>query len=110
MPVTLAQIGIQSVDITLAESVEVSAKVEAKPLLDKNGRFADGAAFDPTSDFSLKGRGDLPAGLAVGTDGGSNVDGLFAGGVTIISSVKEMEKNDDWNAWECSGQNFPNAA
>lgn len=78
MPVTLAHIGIQSVDITLAESVEVSAKVEAKPLLDKDGRFADGAAFDPTSDFSLKGRGDLPAGLAVGTDGGSNVDGPSA--------------------------------
>ena len=109
MPVTLTNIGIQSVDITLAESVELSAKVEAKPLLDKDGKFADGAAFDPTSDFSLKGRGDLPAGLAVGSDGGADVDGLFAGGVTIIASVKEMEKNDDWNSWECSGQNFPNA-
>ncbi len=39
MPVTLAQIGIQSVDITLAESVEVSAKIEAKPLLDKDIRI-----------------------------------------------------------------------
>jgi len=110
MPVTLTKIGIQSVDLTLAESVEVSAKVETKPLLDKDGRFADGAAFDPTFDFSLKGRGDLPAGIAVGTDGGSQVDGLFPGGVTIVASVKEMDKNDDWNAWECSGQNFPNAA
>ena len=110
MPVTLTKIGIQSVDITLAESVEVSAKVETKPLLDKDGRFADGAAFDPTSDFSLKGRGDLPAGIAVGTGGGVEVDGLFPGGVTIVASVKEMDKNDDWNAWECSGQNFPNAS
>jgi hypothetical protein len=110
MPVTLTKIGIQSIGLTLAESVEVSAKVETKPLLDKDGKFADGAAFDPTSDFSLKGRGDLPAGLAVGTDGGSDVEDLFAGGVTIISSVKEQEKNDDWNSWECSGQNFPNAS
>ena len=67
MPVTLNNIGIQSLGITLAESVEVSAKVEAKPLLDKDGKFADGAAFDPTSDFSIKGKGDLPAGLAVGS-------------------------------------------
>jgi len=110
MPVTLANIGIQSVDITLAESVEVSTKLETKPLLDKDGKFADGAAFDPTSDFSLKGRGDLPAGLAVGSDGGGDIGDLFAGGVTIVSSVKEMEKNDDWNSWECSGQNFPNAS
>jgi hypothetical protein len=109
MPVTLAKIGIQSVDLTLAESVEVSAKVESKPLMDKDGRFADGAAFDPTMDFSLKGRGDLPAGLSIGTSSGGAA-GLFTGGVTIIANVKELEKNDDWNAWECSGQHFPNAS
>lgn len=109
MPVTLTQIGIQSVDITLAESVEVTAKIETKPLLDKDGKFATGAAFDPTSDFSVKGRGDLPVGLAIGSDGGSDIEGLFNTGITILTSVKESEKNDDWNAWECSGQNFPNA-
>ena len=110
MPVTLTKIGIQSIGLTLAENVEVSAKIETKPLLDKDGKFADGAAFDPTSDFSLKGRGDLPAGLAVGTGGGNNIEGLFTGGVTSSSSVKESEKNDDWNGWECSGQHFPNAS
>ena len=108
MPVTLNAIGIQSVDLTLAESVEVSRKVETKPLIDKDGRFADGKAFDPTGDFSIKGRGDLPAGVTVGTDGGLAVAGI-SGGVTLITSVKEGQKNDDWNTWECSGQNFPNA-
>jgi len=109
MPVTLAKIGIQSVDLTLAEGVEVSVKVEAKPLKDKDGKFADGAAIDPISDFSIKGRGDLPAGLAIGTSSGGAA-GLFTGGVTIIANVKELERNDDWNAWECSGQHFPNAS
>ena len=61
MPVNLDNIGIQSVDLTLAESVEVTRKLETKPLLDSHGRFADGKAFDPTMEFSLKGRGDLPA-------------------------------------------------
>jgi hypothetical protein len=107
MPVNLDNIGIQSVDLTLAESVEVTRKVDTKPLLDKQGRFADGKAFDPTMEFSMKGRGDLPAGIAVGT----NDVGIasISGGVTIVTSVKEGQKNDDWNTWECSGQNFPNA-
>ena len=52
----------------------------------------------------------MAAQIPEGAAGFRHGDGLFAGGVTIISSVKEMEKNDDWNAWECSGQNFPNAA
>ena len=107
MPVNLDNIGIQSVDLTLAESVEVTRKVDTKPLLDSQGRFADGKAFDPTMEFSMKGRGDLPAGIAVGT----NDVGIasISGGVTIVTSVKEGQKNDDWNTWECSGQNFPNA-
>jgi hypothetical protein len=107
MPVNLDNIGIQSVDLTLAESVEVTRKVDTKPLVDKQGRFADGKAFDPTVEFSLKGRGDLPAGIAVGIN---DVEiASISGGVTIVTSVKEGQKNDDWNTWECSGQNFPNA-
>ncbi len=107
MPVNLDNIGIQSVDLTLAESVEVTRKVDTKPLLDKQGRFADGKAFDPTMEFSMKGRGDLPAGIAVGIN---DVEiASISGGVTIVTSVKEGQKNDDWNTWECSGQNFPNA-
>lgn len=109
MPVTLNAIGIQSVELTLAESVDVSRKVETKPLLDKDGRFADAKAFDPTGDFSIKGRGDLPAGVAVGTDGDLAIAGI-AGGVTLITSVKEAQKNDDWNTWECSGQHWPGAS
>lgn len=109
MPVNLDAIGIQSVELTLAESVEVTRKVETKPLLDKDGRFADAKAFDPTSEFNIKGRGDLPAGIAAGTDGGLDIAGI-SGGVTIVTSVKEGQKNDDWNTWECSGQNFPNAS
>jgi len=57
------QLDLQFVAPPLAESVEVSAKVESKPIMDQHGKFVDGAAFDPTSDFSLKGRGDLPAEL-----------------------------------------------
>lgn len=109
MPINLNAIGIQSVDLTLAESVEITHKVETKPLLDKDGKFADGKAFDPTIEFSLKGRGDLPAGIAAGSGGGVTIAGVN-GGVTIITSVKEGQKNDDWNTWECSGQNWPNAS
>ncbi|NDD55756.1 hypothetical protein EBZ39_18140, partial [bacterium] len=68
MPVTLTAIGIQSIDLTLAESLERTRKVETKVIRDKDGAFADGEAYDPTEDFSIKGRGDLPEAIALGVD------------------------------------------
>lgn len=108
MPVTLTAIGIQSIDLTLAESLERTRKVETKVIRDKDGAFADGEAYDPTEDFSIKGRGDLPEAIALGVD--AEGVGLYESGVTIVTSVTETETNEDFNSWECSGQHFPGAS
>lgn len=108
MPVTLTNIGIQSIDITLAEGVERTKKMETKVLKNKDGGFADGKAYDPIEDFVIKGRGDLPDTIALGTD--AEGVGLYEAGVTIVSKVAVGETNEDFNSWECSGQNFPGAS
>ena len=108
MPVNLNAIGIQSIELTLAESVERTAKVETAAVNNYLGGFGHAATYDPTTDFSVSGRGDLPAGLAVGISG-DGIDGLFTAGTTIVTSVTESERNDDFNSWELSGTNYPAA-
>lgn len=108
MPVNLDAPGLQNVDITLGEQLEVTKKLETRVLVDQVGAFADGKGFDPTFEFSIRGKGDLPAGIAVGSDGGLTI-ATIVGGVTILTNVKEKEVNDDWNDWECSGGNWPSA-
>lgn len=113
MAVNLDDVGIQSWTApagSVCESVDYEKKIEEAMISACDSGFGAAAAFDPTIEFSIKGRGDLPAGFAVGTDGGASgaITGVNDGaGTSIIESVKEGEKNDDYNSWEISGIYFP---
>ena len=71
MPADFTKIGIQSVGLTLAQKFDIEKKLEEKVLLDKDGKFSQGDARDPIFEFSIEGKGDLPEGLALGSNGGA---------------------------------------
>jgi hypothetical protein len=109
MPVTLTAIGIQSVDITLVESFELEKKTELKSVNASNGGFGAAETVDPIFELSIQGRGDLPAGLALGIDATTEITPIV-GGVTIIERVRQTQSNEDFQTWEVSGKNFPGAS
>jgi hypothetical protein len=114
MPANLNDVGIQASSLTLLETVDYSKKLEEAVIMDSDSSFGDAEAFNPIIEFSLKGRGDLPSGIAIGTDGGASgavdLTGINDGsGTLIITSVKQSESNTDFNAWECSGTYYPSA-
>ena len=109
MPVNLTDVGLQSITETLATSFNIEKKLESAMVLNKTGQFSEGKAFDPTFSFGFSGSGDIPAALAVGTDGDSLAIGGITGGKTILTSVKEGFKNVDFNTWEVGGVNYPGA-
>lgn len=101
------KIGVRSVDFALAESVDITAQAEAKVLADKDGKFAQAATIKRKVSFSIKGKGDIPGTINLG-EGESPVAGITAG-KTIITSVEESQKADDWNEWSVEGTNYPSA-
>lgn len=113
MAVTLDDVGIQSVTgITLLQSIDYEKKLDEAVVPSCTSAFGAAETFNPVFEFSMKGAGDLPAGLIVGSDG--STDGVITDvndgtGTRIITNVKEMEKNEDFNGWECSGTYWPNA-
>ena len=54
---------------------------------------------------SVKGHGALSVAPGVGDPGVTGV----SGGVTVITELKESEKNEDFSGWEFSFKNYPNA-
>jgi hypothetical protein len=105
MPAGPSYIGITQATGTLLESVEWETKLEEKVIKDLSGGFGDGHAFDPIIEFSVKGRGDTAMAVGVGAAGIAAI----AGGTTLILKVKHSQKNDDFNSFEYSGTNYPNA-
>lgn len=113
MALNLDDVGIQSVTgITLLQSVDYEKKLDVATVPNCTSGFGAAEAFNPIIEFSMKGAGDLPAALVIGSDGGTDADiedVNDGSGTRIITNVKEMEKNDDFNGWECSGTYYPNA-
>ena len=54
---------------------------------------------------SVKGHGAVSVVPGVGDAGVTSV----SGGVTVITELKESEKNEDFNEWEYGFKNYPNA-
>lgn len=106
MPVTFNTIGVQSVSAELIESVETTKSLETKMIMSTEGGFGAGKGFDPKFEFTVKGRGTTTQ-EAGGSP--SMVPDNITGGVTVITSVKISEKNDDFNEFEISGVNYPGA-
>ena len=105
MPAGPSNIGITQATGTLLESVEWERKLEEKVIKDLSGGFGQGQAFDPLIEFSVKGRGDTAMAVGVGATGIAAI----TGGTTLILKVKRSQKNDDFNSFEYSGTNYPNA-
>jgi len=89
----------------LIDSVEVEQKIEQKALKGSNGNVARVHVFNPTSSGSVKGHGALAIVPGVGDAGVTGV----TGGVTVITTVKQTETNEDFNGWEYQFENYPNA-
>ena len=115
MAVTLTDIGLQSYTSgtpCLVESVDYEQKVDEIVVPSCDSGFGFAATYDPMIEFSIKGKGDLPALLLIGTDGSTDADitGVNDGAGTetrIITSVKTSEENEGLNSWEISGSYYP---
>jgi len=105
-------LGITSSDITGITSFELTEQLdEADVVLEYDGTFDHQSYFDPTYDFSIRGNGDFPVILALGSDGGlPGTVPEFQTGVTIVTEISENQRNDNEPDWDASGQHFPGAA
>lgn len=107
MPATAAALGISDASAaTLCQSLDVEKKVEVKEIIAKDGTFGAAGAQDPMLTFSVKVKD------SVGVDVGAGAAGLAAisGGKTLILSVKDTQKGDDYPEGEYSGENYPAAS
>lgn len=105
---TISDLVITSVEYSIAESVKRTASLENKVLVGTAGTPSARATCTKRIAFSVNGRGDLPAGVALGT---GNVE--FAGadtGLTLVGTLREFERRADWNGWGVDGTNYPSAA
>jgi len=105
--------GIQSVGIASVTTFEIeeSFNGETPVLLNTDGTFGEKTYYDEFFTFSVRGKGDLPAVLALGTDGGLPATVTeFANGVTIITGTDENQKNTDYPDFSADGEHWPNAS
>lgn len=105
---TIGDLEITSVTYSVAESVRRTATIDDKVLVGTDGTPANRATCTVRKPFSIVGRGDLPAGVALGT-GGAKFTGA-ATGVTVAGTLTENERRADWNGWGIDGANYPSAA
>lgn len=105
---TISDLEITSVAYSIVESVRRSVTIENKVLVGSDGTPANRATCTIRKPFSISGRGDLPAGVALGT---GNVE--FTGGdtgLTLAGTLRVGERRADWNSWGVDGTNYPSAA
>jgi hypothetical protein len=105
MPATDVKFGVTRHAGALIDAVETSEKVEKKELKGSNGNIARVHPYNPTTSFSVKGHGALTVVPGIGASGVTDI----TGGITLIEEVKRSESNDDFDGWEYSGMNYPNA-
>ncbi len=114
MAISVTAVGITQITThALLVQCEVERGLdETEPVLKYDGTLDTPAAelFDPYQDFTLQGKGDLPVGLALATDGGLPTDhASITGGRTILTRVKDGESADAHNTWEVAGRHRENA-
>lgn len=108
MSASFNEIGVECVSATLVESVDVVKNIDHKIVKTNLGEFEQGNKFDPTFSFTVKGRAAV-ADTVLGSATASYIPDMVSGGVTIINSVKNSETNEDFNSFEVSGINYPDA-
>lgn len=110
MPADPDHIGIASVETgSYIQRLEIDKQLDVvEPLLEKDGTVVKGAATGSDSKFNLEGKGDLPAGAAVGSEDPGVDD--FGSGLTFVTESEESQDHKDWNAWKASGEHLPDAS
>ena len=99
----IGTINIVSVSYAVAESVKRTREVTDLALFDSKGLIAYRAKTKLVIPFDIMGRGDLPAGIALGMNGASAINMPVA----VATQVKLTEKAGDWNGWGVSGKAYP---
>jgi len=99
--------GITKIATALIESIEIENKADVKVLLDSDGGFSAARIIDNAFSFSVKGKGapTVDAGVISGGDAPTGVSGVI-----IVTSLKEMQVNDNWQGFEYSGVAYPHAS
>lgn len=98
-------LGIVSTALALAESTGVGYEVADRLALTPAGVPGYRATCSKKGNFDVSGKGDLPAGLGLGTDGAVLAD--FTGGVIICSSTDEGQTMDNINDYAAKGMHYP---
>lgn len=109
MPAAFNEIGVKCVNAALVESVDVQKQLEHKIIKTSDGEFEAGNRYDPSFEFSVKGRGLADESLLGGAGAAYVPEQIAEGGTTIITSVKNSQSNEDFNSFEVSGVNHPAA-
>ncbi len=113
MPITLDEQGIKLItDFTLLQESSVEKTVdELEPLVKYDGKLPTDDVielWDPKFRVEGNGIGDVPAGLAVATDGGFTHEALEEG-VTIVTNLRHGESSDNRNTFSFTAENRPGA-
>ena len=109
MPASSTTIGVLLVAETTCTGNEVTKKLSDALITNADSSHGTSASFDPVFEFSISGRGSVPAGIAVGVLATPDHSDI-SGGVTICTSLKYTEKNDDYQEWSYGGMNYPGAS
>jgi hypothetical protein len=87
------------------ESAEVSSKAEYKQLIASDGTSGGAHIYDTTFSISARGKGDGCPFTAGGTIAATGVTGK-----TIVTSAKDVSKNDDYQGWEVTAVGYAHAS
>jgi hypothetical protein len=100
-------LGIVSITLALAETLSVRREVKDVNVPATNGTPGARGTCCLKNTISVRGRGDIPASLTMGSDGIA-VAGL-SDGVTLVGKLEEGQKADDINDWAGEAGNYPEA-
>jgi len=106
MASTVADIGVTAYTENLTQSVQITKSVEELHIVEKDGTYGQGKAFDPTFEVQVSGRGDFPT-LDVG--GTATITGATTAGATVVTNISITERNEDYPDWSFTLRNWPGA-
>lgn len=96
--------GITNVEGSCLESSSIEHNSDHKMIMEGDGTFCDAKIYDTSYKFTVKGRGTTSV-----TVGGTSGAPSGATGKVIITSVKQTQTNEDFEAYEYSGVSYPSA-
>lgn len=99
----MSTFGITKLTGTLLESVDVEHKADVKQLIDSDGTHSAARKVDDSFTFSVKGKGDAPVSVGVGSAPAGVTGKIF------ITNVTSSESNEDWAGFSYSGIAYAHA-